>query len=81
MQMSKDVNNDVCMNPPINSKPYSLSVHLVEPFLYLITLVFPCDTLQSNFVLFLFISFQMSRMKVQMGWEFVLPYDLEFIQK
>lgn len=24
---------------------------------------------------------QMSRMKVQMGWEFVLPYGLEFIQK
>ncbi|KAJ7361996.1 DNA-directed RNA polymerase III subunit RPC5 [Desmophyllum pertusum] len=24
---------------------------------------------------------QMSRMKVTLGWEFVLPYDLEFIQK
>ncbi|XP_044185090.1 DNA-directed RNA polymerase III subunit RPC5-like isoform X1 [Acropora millepora] len=24
---------------------------------------------------------QMSRMKVAMGWEFVLPYDVEFIQK
>lgn len=32
-------------------------------------------------VFFVYWSIQMSRMKVQMGWEFVLPYDLEFIQK
>ena len=36
---------------------------------------------KSNDCLSFYFAIQMSRMKVQMGWEFVLPYDLEFIQK
>ena len=36
---------------------------------------------KSNDCLSFYVAIQMSRMKVQMGWEFVLPYDLEFIQK